>query len=697
MSPVLAVILGTCLGLSAAAVPVPDGDCENPQSSHSKVLIQQDRQLLQSAVVGQSVQQHQQEPDEPGESIDEQAAQDAGEPAGAETEAPAVDQSLASQEQAEPQEQAESQEKPPKEEKKDGGAAGPQDEPFLSDAGFKSVALQNDDKAMLRFVKRVTDHLGLQETAKSDGILLKISGKHIGQEGAELKTLTKELLEAGKAEKLSSIVSVKKDAPPPLNENGYKFVVQEHDDKKMAEFIERAAKQEGYKITDKKKLGGVAPFYNGFLGLQTFADLQAEFKKVSKEKDGWAAKGEDSKADEKDEDSKADEKAEEGKKAEDKSAEAGKKEEAAAASTEQADQEAGKQEDKAEKAEEKSEKADEQAAPATEEEAAASTEEAAAPAEEKQQDKAEKAEDKSGEAKDGEKNEQAAPSTEEAAAASEEGAAAAPTEEESAAAKTENAEQATDGKAEAPATEEAAAAPAEQAAPPAATEQAAAAAAPTTAPQAAPAQPASLISHKPAHKKDTKKPKAEEKKAAKKPLEEVAAFNQDAYMEIVNLKSEAAMSTYVHRLIDALHLEVTNGEGMDSIECLDPKQAPKTTFFNTLKLLLKESSKRTWIKSTLQPRPGDKADLTEDGYIATVLMQNNDMMELFIKRVIEEDGMQLVGKQGSGGVSGMAPYYSGVVGFQDFNRLKTEIKEKAMDVNTAWLARSAGGNKVSKK
>mmetsp|Transcript_46829 Transcript_46829/g.87802 ORF Transcript_46829/g.87802 Transcript_46829/m.87802 type:complete len:1470 (-) Transcript_46829:28-4437(-) len=168
------------------------------------------------------------------------------------------------------------------------GPSGPKDAPFLSDAGFQSVVTLNNQGKMLKFTKRVALACGLQETSESEGVLNEIAAEHLQDDPALLDNLVKDIL---KSDKLQSTVKVEEGAEPPLNEQGLRATVQKHSAKAMVKFIKRVAAKNGFDtLKADGALEGVAIFYNGQKGLQSYQRLLQEMRDVAKKPKGWAFK-----------------------------------------------------------------------------------------------------------------------------------------------------------------------------------------------------------------------------------------------------------------------------------------------------------------------------------------------------------------------------------------------------------------------
>mmetsp|Transcript_158415 Transcript_158415/g.279568 ORF Transcript_158415/g.279568 Transcript_158415/m.279568 type:complete len:670 (-) Transcript_158415:133-2142(-) len=263
--PIFCTLLVFTLSFAAALDPAKNELCQEPQSGSAKVLMQQDHRRWPSLWLESILGSEPEKKDAAPAKGQDEKHKEAGK------EKPTLKKGQP--EQVQVQEVNKTVEAPPA-------------EPFLSDDGFKQVVSLNNLTAMLKFVKRVAAKTGMQETSGSDGFLNKLSSKQLTNQKPHLGDLVKDILESSK---LISTVVVREGQEVPLNENGYKYVVQMLDDQQMATFITAAAQAAGYQIRDSGALSGVASFYSGNNGLQSFASLQDELKATAQQKQGWAA------------------------------------------------------------------------------------------------------------------------------------------------------------------------------------------------------------------------------------------------------------------------------------------------------------------------------------------------------------------------------------------------------------------------
>mmetsp|Transcript_63790 Transcript_63790/g.120798 ORF Transcript_63790/g.120798 Transcript_63790/m.120798 type:complete len:684 (-) Transcript_63790:130-2181(-) len=263
--PIFCILLVFTLSFAAALDPAKNELCQEPQSGSAKVLMQQDHRRWPSLWLESILGSEPEKKDAAPAKGQDEKHKEAGK------EKPTLKKGQP--EQVQVQEVNKTVEAPPA-------------EPFLSDDGFKQVVSLNNLTAMLKFVKRVAAKTGMQETSGSDGFLNKLSSKQLTNQKPHLGDLVKDILESSK---LISTVVVREGQEVPLNENGYKYVVQMLDDQQMATFITAAAQAAGYQIRDSGALSGVASFYSGNNGLQSFASLQDELKATAQQKQGWAA------------------------------------------------------------------------------------------------------------------------------------------------------------------------------------------------------------------------------------------------------------------------------------------------------------------------------------------------------------------------------------------------------------------------
>merc|ERR1719446_862644 len=93
---------------------------------------------------------------------------------------------------------------------------------------------------------------------------------------------------------------------------------------------------------------------------------------------------------------------------------------------------------------------------------------------------------------------------------------------------------------------------------------------------------------------------------------------------------------------------------------------------------------------------GKQASLDEKGYAAVALQKDDDEMETYIRRVVEDMDMDVIN---NGGLRGLLPYYSGNKTWQTFKKLVAEIQASAQrrkgDKGVKWT--KARGEMVSKE
>jgi len=186
----------------------------------------------------------------------------------------------------------------------------------MNEAGYSAVLKLKDDKEMKTYVNRVIAAMGLkvEDKAKAKEMMKK--------KPENFKKLVQAVLKAKESDVLKSEIS--EDKGSKVDEDGYKYTVQLHDDKKMAKFIEKVAEKKGLAVRDKGGLTGMAPFYSGTKDIQCYKALEEEVDRVAKLKDGsWLKK-----AGEKEEKKKAKEASDkEDKKSDSKKSDSKKKEE----------------------------------------------------------------------------------------------------------------------------------------------------------------------------------------------------------------------------------------------------------------------------------------------------------------------------------------------------------------------------------
>lgn len=88
---------------------------------------------------------------------------------------------------------------------------------------------------------------------------------------------------------------------------------------------------------------------------------------------------------------------------------------------------------------------------------------------------------------------------------------------------------------------------------------------------------------------------------------------------------------------------------------------------------------------------GDFARLDTQGYMALATRHERSEMYRFVKRVLDEQGLQLAdGGVGAGGLNGMLPYYNGMCAVQSYDKLVKELNsvaDKDPNCGGGWVVR----------
>jgi len=87
---------------------------------------------------------------------------------------------------------------------------------------------------------------------------------------------------------------------------------------------------------------------------------------------------------------------------------------------------------------------------------------------------------------------------------------------------------------------------------------------------------------------------------------------------------------------------------------------------------------------------GSTADLSEEGYQSVAALKSTEEMEVFVRRVIEGEGLVVTGEHH---LQGMVPFYSGHCATQSLDLLVQEVhhgQERKNKCKPAWVASAAG-------
>mmetsp|Transcript_85077 Transcript_85077/g.155048 ORF Transcript_85077/g.155048 Transcript_85077/m.155048 type:complete len:983 (-) Transcript_85077:121-3069(-) len=164
----------------------------------------------------------------------------------------------------------------------------PEDNKDLNEAGLKKVAKTKNEDEVFSFLHRLTEAMGLEpKSTKGDDFLYSLA-KEYAEEGKadSFDVLVGKLL---KCPDLKPTIIVKNGSVAPLSQNGYRGVVQQHDDKQMGKYMQRLAESMDLKVKNKGGLAGSAQWYSGKKAVQTLDKMRAELTAEARKKDGWVA------------------------------------------------------------------------------------------------------------------------------------------------------------------------------------------------------------------------------------------------------------------------------------------------------------------------------------------------------------------------------------------------------------------------
>eukprot|EP00928_Gymnodinium_smaydae_P091193 TRINITY_DN748_c0_g1_i1.p1 TRINITY_DN748_c0_g1~~TRINITY_DN748_c0_g1_i1.p1 ORF type:complete len:432 (-),score=86.17 TRINITY_DN748_c0_g1_i1:201-1496(-) len=176
---------------------------------------------------------------------------------------------------------------------------------------------------------------------------------------------------------------------------------------------------------------------------------------------------------------------------------------------------------------------------------------------------------------------------------------------------------------------------------------------------------------------------------------ERATLNEEGYSAVADLRSKEAMDAFAARLIQQDGLEVGDVDTLNRVLPFYNGDCAKQSF-DALRLELNEATsphgcKKAWMKrkssssksvknsvslleepsAFVKPQNGDVAPLNQDGYLAVSLLKNNEEMKTYIRRLSKKLGLTVMNE---GGLSGFAPYYSGVCARRSYKALVKELR-----------------------
>jgi len=158
----------------------------------------------------------------------------------------------------------------------DGASAG------LDAVGYEQLVAGKDKEQMELYILRLAGALGLRVVNETE--LAPLGSKHLdAKKPSNFSNLVGDILLAVEEHKG---VEVLKGTPNgdgvPLNKYGYQDVLKWQSNNEMGRFISRVAEASGINITDPGYIQGIAAYYSGEKGIQSFARLTEELEQYAK-------------------------------------------------------------------------------------------------------------------------------------------------------------------------------------------------------------------------------------------------------------------------------------------------------------------------------------------------------------------------------------------------------------------------------
>lgn len=157
----------------------------------------------------------------------------------------------------------------------------------LDQRGYAAVVELKNNTMMLRFVRRVAEHLDM--TVKSEMSMLGLIPWYSGIKGKKsLKGLEAELR---RVSALPNGWLAPRGKTAPLSNQGYNAVAALGSNLEMAEFARRVAEDQHLEVKSERGLKGLVPYYSGDRTRHDFDTLAAELKHLSEKPDNWIIPG----------------------------------------------------------------------------------------------------------------------------------------------------------------------------------------------------------------------------------------------------------------------------------------------------------------------------------------------------------------------------------------------------------------------
>lgn len=142
-----------------------------------------------------------------------------------------------------------------------------------------------------------------------------------------------------------------------------------------------------------------------------------------------------------------------------------------------------------------------------------------------------------------------------------------------------------------------------------------------------------------------------------------APLTEDGYSMVANMKSDAEMMTFVRRVVASEARTVIDDTALNGVVPFYSGTTSAQSLDN-LKAEIRRGS--NWVGLDV----GRTAPFSEEGYQQVAARRSNVQMKEFIRRVVASSGATI----DSGSLNGLAPYHSGKILVQNFERLQQDLE-----------------------
>jgi len=164
---------------------------------------------------------------------------------------------------------------------------------------------------------------------------------------------------------------------------------------------------------------------------------------------------------------------------------------------------------------------------------------------------------------------------------------------------------------------------------------------------------------------------------ARRGIGETALLNEDGYQKVVAVKDDVEMKKFIERVIKKFDCEVIEESGLMGIV----PWFSGTTAVQSMDLLEEAllfellSLGKHWMHyKNSAGVTGETAALDLNGYVVVACLQQEEEMKTFARRLCKQLGVKITDDSG---FQGMIKFFSGAVGFQSLDKLKSEIQSAA--------------------